>query len=85
MADTPPIRHYGSSDGRVMNEKKLKAAIDRFLKNVNFAAQREIEKAICNAIANGKLHGDEVITAGVTLSSEMIDLNLTVYSKVELR
>lgn len=68
-----------------MNDKKLKAAIDQFLKNVNFAAQREIDKAVRNAVAKGKLHGDEVITAGVTLSSEMIDLNLTLYSKIELR
>jgi hypothetical protein len=66
------------------DEKKLKAAIDLFLKNINFAAHREIEKAIRKAVAGGKLHGDEIITAGVTLSSDMIDLDLTVYNKIAL-
>jgi hypothetical protein len=68
-----------------MNEKTLKAAVSHFLKSTNFTAQREIEKVIRNAVASGKLQGDEIITAGVTLSSEMIDLNITIYSKIELR
>jgi hypothetical protein len=70
--------------GNVMNDKKLKAAIDRFLKNVNFAAQREIEKLVRKAVASGKLEGDEVITVAVTLSSGTIDLNFTIYNKIEL-
>ena len=69
-----------------MDDKRLKAAVGQFLKNINFTAQREIEKVVRNAVASGKLNGDEIITAGVTtLSSEMVDLNLTVYSKIELR
>ena len=68
-----------------MNDKTLKAAVDQFLKHVNFTAQREIEKVIRNAVASGKLKGNETITAGVTLSSEAVDLNLTIYSKIELR
>jgi hypothetical protein len=71
--------------GTVMNDEKLRAAVARFLKNVNFSAQREIEKVVQNAIANGKIRGDETITAGVTLTSELIDLKLTIYSKIELR
>jgi Family of unknown function (DUF6494) len=68
-----------------MNDKTLKAAIGQFLKNVNFTAQRELEKAIRNAVASGKLKGDESITAGVTLSSEKLDLNVTIYNKIDLR
>ena len=68
-----------------MNDKTLKTAVDQFLKHVNFRAQREIEKVIRNAVASGKLKGNETITAGVTLSSELVDLNLTIYSKIELR
>jgi len=62
----------------------VKAAIDQFLKHVNFKAQLEIEKVIRNAVASGKLKGNETITTGVTLTSEMVDLNLTIYSKIEL-
>jgi hypothetical protein len=68
-----------------MKEETLKAAVVQFLKNVNFTAQREIEKSIRNAVASGKLEGNETFTAGVTLSSETLGLNVTVYSKIELR
>jgi hypothetical protein len=72
--------------GRAMKkEAALKAAVVQFLKNVNLTAQREIEKAVRNAVASGKLEGTEVITAGVTLSSETLGLNVTIYSKIELR
>ena len=67
-----------------MNDKALKAAIDQFLKNVSPLAHREIEKAIRKSLASGKLQGHETITAGVVLSCEMIDLNVTVYNKIEL-
>jgi hypothetical protein len=68
-----------------MDDKILKTAVSRFLKTANFTAQREIEKVIRNAVASGELKGNEVITAGVTLSSETIDLNITIYSKIDLR
>jgi len=67
-----------------MNEVLLKAAVDRFLKSVNLTAQREIEKVVRSAIAGGKLQGDESFTAAVTLSSEKVGLNMTIYSKIEL-
>lgn len=67
-----------------MKEETLKAAVAQFLKNTHFTAQREIEKAIRNAVASGKLKGDETFTAGVTLSSETLGLNVTIYSKIEL-
>lgn len=68
-----------------MNDESLRAAVAQFLKNVNFSAQREIEKVVRNAVADGRLRGDETITAGVTLNSEVIDLKLTIYSKIDLR
>lgn len=68
-----------------MNDESLRAAVAQFLKNVNFSAQREIEKVLRNALADGKLRGDETITAGITLTSEAVDLKLTIYSKIELR
>jgi hypothetical protein len=68
-----------------MKDETLKAAVSLFLKKVNFTAQREVEKAIRKAIASGKLKGDEIFTAGVTLSSEAVALNVTIYNKIELR
>ena len=67
-----------------MNDKALNAAVAKFLKTVSFTAQGEIEKALRQAFASGKLKGGETVTAGVTLSSDKIDLNVTLYSKIEL-
>jgi hypothetical protein len=67
-----------------MKDEALKAAVCKFLKYVNAAAQREIEKAVRNAVTSGKLRGNEACTAGVTLSSEKLELDVTIYSRIEL-
>ena len=67
-----------------MNEETMKTAIRQFLKTINATAQREIEKVVRNAVASGKLRGDETCTAAVTLLSEKIGLNVTIYNKIEL-
>jgi Family of unknown function (DUF6494) len=67
-----------------INDKALKASVDKFLKAVNFSAQSEVEKAIRAAIANGKLEGHETFTVSVAVSSEKVGLNVTIYSKIEL-
>ena len=67
-----------------MNDEALKAAVDRFLKTVSFKAQRELEKVVRTAVANGKLKPGEPLTASVTLSNDKIDLNVTIFSKIEL-
>jgi uncharacterized protein DUF6494 len=69
----------------VMNDQALKAAVGRFLKNVNFTAQREIEKVVRSAVASGKLQDGENFTASVTLASDKLDLNVTIFSKIELQ
>jgi hypothetical protein len=68
-----------------MNDEALKTAVGRFLKNVNFTAQRELEKVVRTAINNGNLRNGEPLTASVTLSSDKLDLNVTIFSKIELQ
>ena len=67
-----------------MNDEAVKTAVNRFLKNVSFKAQSEIEKVVRTALAKGKLHSGDSLTAGVTLTSEKLDLNITIFSKIEL-
>lgn len=67
-----------------MNDVVLKSAVDRFLANVSFNARREIEKAMRSAFANGKLQNGESLTAAVTLSNQKVDLDVTIFSKIEL-
>ena len=67
-----------------MNETTLKMAVDRFLANVSFNARRELEKAMRSALANGKLQNGETLTTAVTLSNQKVDLDITIFSKIEL-
>ena len=67
-----------------MNDSQVKSAVDRFLKTVTFNARRELEKAVKAAIANGKLRGTENLTTSVTLTNDKLDLNVTIFSKIEL-
>jgi len=67
-----------------MNDAALKTAVDLFLANVSFTARREVEKVVRNALANGKLRRGEVLTTSVTLSNEKVDLDVTIFSKIEL-
>jgi len=68
-----------------MNDAAVKAAVGRFLKNVNFTTQRELEKVVRNALANGKLNAGEILQVSVTLAAEKIDLNVTIFSKIEVQ
>jgi hypothetical protein len=68
-----------------MNDAAVKTAVGLFLKNVNFTAQRELEKVVRNALANGKLRPGEVLNASITLAAEKIDLNVTIFSKIEVQ
>ena len=67
-----------------MNETAVKTAVDRFVANVSFTARREVEKVVRNAMAKGKLGLGEVLTTAVTLSNEKVDLDVTIFSKIEL-
>jgi hypothetical protein len=67
-----------------MNDEAVKAAVDKFLKNVSFTARREIEKVVRNAVSSGKLQSGEPLTAAVTLSNEKVGLNVTIFSKIEI-
>lgn len=67
-----------------MNDNDVTAAVARFLKTVSANAQRELEKAVRNALATGKLRGGESLTTGVTLSSKELGLDITIFNKIEL-
>lgn len=67
-----------------MADRVVTAIVDRFLKHVNATAQREIERAIMNAAASGRIGGHETVTAAVSLLSEKLGLDITIHSKIEL-
>jgi hypothetical protein len=52
----------------VMNEDVFNTSIRKFLKEVGVTSQREIEKAVRDALASGKLKGGETLPVKVTLT-----------------
>lgn len=67
-----------------MQEERIKAAVDKFIRNINHTARREIEKTLRHAIASGALQTTDSLPAAITLSSEKIALAITIHSRIEL-
>ncbi len=57
-----------------MNEDTLNMEIRKFLKRVGISSQREIERAVQNAISDGSLTGSENLAVKMTL--ELPDLDI---------
>lgn len=51
-----------------MNEDALNTSIRKFLKEVGVTSQREIEKAVREAVASGKIKGNTPLPARVVLT-----------------
>ena len=51
-----------------MNEDVFNGSLRRFLKKVGITSQREIEKAVRDALASGRLKGHEKLPAKVVLT-----------------
>jgi hypothetical protein len=67
-----------------MNEDVLNNSIRKFLKTVGVTSQREIEKAVREGIASGKLKGRETLPAKVVLTLGAVDLTHEVKGSIEL-
>ena len=67
-----------------MNEDVLNTSIRKFLKIVGVTSQREIEKAVREAVAGGRLKGNEALPAKMTLTVGGIDLTHTIDDNIEL-
>jgi uncharacterized protein DUF6494 len=67
-----------------MNEDKLNVSLRKFLKTVGVTSQREIERAIRDAVQAGKLKGNEKLPAKVVLTVGGIGLNHEVKGDLEL-
>jgi predicted lactoylglutathione lyase len=67
-----------------MDDATVNAAVTRFLKSVSVSAHREIEKVVRKAIASGAVREGETLTVGVNLANEKLDLDITIFNKIEL-
>ena len=67
-----------------MNEEKFNGSLRKFLKNVGVSSQREIEKAVRDAVKSGKLKGSEKLPAKMTLTIAGADLSYVIDGSIEL-
>lgn len=67
-----------------INDAAVKSAVERFIKQMSFSAHREVEKAVRYTVAGGKLKAGEATTVSVTLSIKNVDLDVTIFSKIEI-
>ena len=73
-----------STESRSMNEETFNLQIRKFLKKVGVTSQREIEKAVRDAMASGTLSGDEKVQASVTLRLPELGVELDIDDRIAL-
>jgi hypothetical protein len=67
-----------------MNEDMFNMEVRKFLKKVGVTSQREIEKAVRDAIQAGSLAGNEKLKARMKLEVEGVNLELVIEDEIAL-
>ena len=67
-----------------MNEDVFNTSLRKFLKKVGITSQREIEKAVREAVASGRLKGNEKLPAKMVLTLGGVSLTHEVTAEIEL-
>ena len=67
-----------------MNEDRFNTSLRGFLKKVGITSQREIEKAVRDAVAAGRLKGNEKLPAKMVLTVGGVSLSHEVTDEIEL-
>jgi hypothetical protein len=67
-----------------MDEDQFNTSLRKFLKQVGVTSQREIEKAVRDAIAAGRIKGHEKLKARMVLTIDSVGLNHEVKAEIEL-
>ena len=67
-----------------MNEDVFNTSLRKFLKQVGVTSQREIEKAVREAVAAGRLKGHEKLPAKMVLTVDGLNLTHEVTDEIEL-
>lgn len=67
-----------------MDEEKLNLSLRKFLKTVGVNSQREIEHAVARGLEDGRLRGDETLTATMTLDVGGLSLHVVFDGEIRL-
>jgi len=68
----------------LMNEETFNMEVRKFLKKVGVTSQREIEKAVRDAMQAGSLAGTEKLKARMKLEVEGLNLDLVIEDDIAL-
>lgn len=67
-----------------MDEDVFNMSVRKFLKKVGVTSQREIEQAIRDAVADGRLQGTEALTTEVRLTLPAAGIDVKIDGTIEL-
>jgi hypothetical protein len=67
-----------------MNEEAFNTSMRKFLKTLGVTGQREIEKAVRQALADGRLKGNEKLPAKATIAIGPLTFTHEVNGEIEL-
>jgi hypothetical protein len=67
-----------------MNEEAFNMSMRKFLKAVGVTSQQELEKAVRAAVADGRLKGNEALSAQMVLTIGKVSLTHKVDGTIEL-
>ena len=68
-----------------MDEDIFNMSVRKFLKKVGVTSQREIEKAVRDAVAAGKISDSDALKATTTLSIDKVGLSVEIDGDIELK
>ena len=67
-----------------MNEDVFNTSLRKFLKKVGVTSQREVEKAVRDAVESGRLKGNEKLPAKMVLTVGGVSLTHAIDDEIEL-
>jgi len=67
-----------------MDEEVLNMSVRKFLKKVGITSQREIEKVINQAVANGDIDQNSICKVSMQLNIDVSDKPLTIEGEIHL-
>lgn len=68
----------------MLDEDTFNLEVRKLLKTFGVGAQREIEKAVDDALEDGRLSGDETLAASIRLEIPGLDLEFTTDGEIAL-
>lgn len=68
-----------------MNEENFNLSMRKFLKKVGITSQREIEKAVRDALEAGKIRGDETLPVSIVLAIPELGLKTEIAGNISLK